>query len=97
MTKPAEDDDYDMGDMWRSVKTAQQEKRASNRPQSAELLKTAGIHFDSKNGGAHLIVYALGKTFDFWPGTGLWKLRGSSYESYGVKGLIRMCTPMQGT
>lgn len=97
MSKRIEEVDESMGAFWRDVKEARQEKRANNREQSAELLKAAGIRFDTKNMGAHLIVYALGKTFDFWPGTGKWKDRSQSNYQYGVRQLIRACTPMQGT
>lgn len=53
----------DVGDMFNALKAARQEKRASNRKSSPEVLKDAGISFESKNGGAHLIV-PLSET---WP------------------------------
>jgi hypothetical protein len=86
-------DDDSMGDYWRDVKAARQEKRADNRKSSAEMLAEAGIKSETKNGGAHLIVSAIGKTIDFWPGTGLWMVRGQPKRSYGFRGLIAACTP----
>jgi hypothetical protein len=81
------------GEFWRDVNAARQEKRADNRQASAEMLKAKGIRFESNNGGAHLIVHALGLTFDFWPGTGLWMRRGTKQRNYGVERLIDACTP----
>lgn len=89
----AADDDDSMGDFWRDVKAARQEKRADNRTASADLLRQAGIQFQAKNGGAHLVVTALGKTIDFWPGTGLWIVRGQQKRNRGVRHLISSCTP----
>lgn len=86
-------DDDSMSDYWNDIRAARQEKRADNRAQSAELLRKAGVAFEAKNGGAHLIVTALGKTIDFWPGTGLWIVRGQSRQRRGVKRLIDHCTP----
>lgn len=82
----------DMGDYWRDVRPAMQEesrqKRASNRESSAKMLAAAGIAFEAKNEGAHLIVTANGRTVDFWPGTGLWIERGTSRQKRGVRRLI---------
>ena len=87
-------DDDSMGDFWRDVKAARQAKRADNRKSSAELLREAGIAFESKNDGAHLVVTALGHVIDFWPGTGLWICRKyPNTRKYGVRKLIQACTP----
>lgn len=84
----AEDDD-DMGAMWRAVKESKKQKRANNRFKSAQLLREAGMQFESKNFDAHLIVKHGGRVVDFWPGTGLWIDRkpGSS-RAYGVRALM---------
>ena len=70
-------EDETMADFWRDVKPAMQEasqqRRASNRDNSAAMLRANGVQFESKNGGAHLVVRdGIGRIFDFWPGTGLW-------------------------
>jgi hypothetical protein len=82
----------DEGDYWRDVaphmKEESQRKRASNREASARSLIDAGIHFDARNGGAHLIVYAANMVVDFWPGTGLWIARGTKKRQRGVRRLI---------
>lgn len=81
----------DEGDFWRDVNDARKEKRAGNRANSAEMLRAAEIEFETKNGGAHLIVKARARTVDFWPGTGLWIVRGQAGSRYGVRGLIQFC------
>lgn len=83
MTLP--DDEDSMGEMFNALKKARQEKRASNRESSAATLLAAGIEFESKNLGAHLIVGNI----DFWPGTGLWIVRGSNQKRRGVLKLIK--------
>lgn len=72
-------------EMWHAVKNRGQEKRASNRENSASLLTQAGIPFQAHNASAHLVVAGH---IDFWPGTGLWMVRKSNKRRYGVRGLI---------
>lgn len=83
----------DMGDYWRDVRPTMQEesrqKRESNRESSAKMLTAAGIAFETKNDGAHLIVTASGRTVDFWPSTGLWIMRGTNERRRGVRHLIK--------
>lgn len=81
----------DMGDDFRAWREHKQKKRASNREDSAQLLKGAGISFDTNNGGVHLIVVAQTAIVDFWPGTGLWIPRTTKKRSYGVRNLIDFC------
>lgn len=90
---PEAPDDDDMGDFWRDVRAARQQKRAENRVDSAAMLLAAGLKFETKNLGAHLIVRALGLTVDFWPGTGLWIVRNPKREGRGVQRLIDALTP----
>jgi len=82
----------DMGDYWRdvrpSMKEENQKKRAGNRESSAKMLTAAGIAFETKNEGAHLIVTESGRTVDFWPATGLWIERGTAKQKRGVRCLI---------
>lgn len=78
----------EVAEIYAGMKQASQERRAANRENSAELLMAAGVKFDSKNVGAHLIVSHAGHTYDFWPGTGLWKMRGSPKSHRGVRWLF---------
>jgi hypothetical protein len=89
-------DDDSLSDFWRDVRHAGQVKRASNRAQSPEFLREAGVEFEVKNGGAHLIVKGPAGLIDFWPGTGLWIVRGAiwrgaAWRGYGVFKLIKYC------
>lgn len=72
-------------EMWREHKRQRQDKRASNRDRSTEILVLANIKFVSKNNGAHLVV---AERFDFWPGTGLWMERGKAKKYRGIRSLI---------
>ena len=82
--------DEDIIENWRGGKTASQEKRANNRTESARILTEAGFSFESKNDGAHLIVYSPGDfMIDFWPGTGKWIERGTLKTARGVFPLIK--------
>lgn len=82
----ADQDDDSIAHTFSAMRKMSQEKRASNREASAAMLIEAGIQFESKNDGAHLIV---ADKYDFWPGTGLWMERGKTQRSRGVRGLIK--------
>lgn len=75
-----------------AMKEASKLKRAANRQGSAEILTARGIAFESKNGGAHLIVRHNGKVVDAWPGTGRWIFRGGTPEGRGIMNLVRLIT-----
>jgi hypothetical protein len=77
----------DMSEYWRDVKQASQVKRASNREQSAQMLIKAGVVFEEKNHGAHLIVQGKTCFVDFWPGTGRWNSRDGT-KGFGIHALL---------
>lgn len=81
--------DEDIVAGWASIAEAGKERRAKNRVSSRQVLTDAGIAFEEKNIGAHLIVTHEKVTVDFWPGTGLWHVRHSSKKGRGVFGLVR--------
>lgn len=76
-----------IGDDFKALKERGQRKRASNRKTTPDLLRVANIDFESKNGGAHLIVDAGDHKVDFWPGTGRWIDRKGK-RGFGVRKLI---------
>ncbi len=76
----------DMGDIFNDMKVCSQEKRCNNRLSSAELLRSRGVEFVSKNDGAHLII---DNRIDFWPGTGKWNFRGEAKYHRGVFKLLK--------
>lgn len=86
----------DTGDDFNARRAAKQEKRADNREQSAEVLTRAGVVFESKNMGAHLIVQAGASVVDFWPGTGLWIARPLGEKGRGVAKLVRFVSRQEG-
>jgi hypothetical protein len=82
----------DYGEMWRDMRQERQHKRERNRENSTRLLKEAGIKFAIKNSGAHMVVEGpFRQMIDFWPGTGLWMVRGSVNKHRGVQKLIQYC------
>lgn len=66
-------------------------RRSNNRKKSPQLLREAGIHFESKSQGVHLIVTGPFGLIDFWPGTGKWICRATGKEDRGVRTLIAYC------
>ncbi len=80
MTNLAED--------YKAIAKLSQRKRGNNREQSPNFLNKAGIPFESKNGGVHLIVEGSECFIDYWPGTGKWISRNGK-RGFGVKNLIR--------
>lgn len=82
----------DMGDDFRALRQASQEKRAGNRQTGADLLRSMGVSFEERNYGAHLLVHHEGRKIDFWPGTGRWIDRAhpfSCINGRGVKQLLK--------
>lgn len=67
-----------------------QQRRASNRASSAELLQDYGVSFEDKNNGAHLIVEHKDIVVDFWPGTGRFQRRNSTKGGRGIFNLLRL-------
>lgn len=91
MNSPRVQTESDMSDaeMWKAHHAESQAKREGNRNYGAQQLTAKGIAFESKNGGAHLIVRHAGRVLDFWPGTGRWIQRGTEAKHRGVASLIR--------
>lgn len=77
----------EIGEMFNALKKERQGKRADNRQSSAVYLQERGIPFESKNGGAHLIVEGRECFIDFWPGTGRWHSRCGK-KGFGVRNLV---------
>lgn len=75
------------------VRKQRQEKRNHNKEQSTNLLKQAEISFESKNSGNHLIILSTPK-IDFYPSTGLWKVRGENKNHRGVGALLKYLRKM---
>ena len=77
----------EVAETFNAMKKMKQEKRADNRENSAEYLRTRSIPFVSNNHGAHLIVEGRDCFIDFWPGTGKWNSRCGK-KGFGVRNLV---------
>jgi hypothetical protein len=90
------DEDHDLIGGYRAMNDRSKSRRQSNRDNAPAILKEAGIEFSSHNDGAHLIVSGKTESFDFWPGTGRWRVRHTRLEdalkrqfaSFGIVNLI---------
>jgi len=71
---------------WREHKHDRATKRHSNLIASTQIIKEAGITFEAKDYGQHLIIRNPFR-IDFWPTTGLWKT--SQSKGRGVRALIK--------
>ena len=80
----------DMGEVFSAMKEHKKERRKSNTEKSTQILVDSGIEFESKNGGAHLIVMQKnGLRVNFWPSTGLWNISNTKKEGCGVFSIIK--------
>jgi hypothetical protein len=77
----------DVGEMFGAYRDDRKEKKRSNLEFSTKMLEERGIFFDKKNGGSHLIVVHNQKTYDFWPSTGKYKMRGGQYRR-GIRNML---------
>jgi len=71
---------------WRELKRQGAAKRHSNLIASTQIIKEAGITFEAKDYGQHLIIRSPFRV-DFWPTTGLWIT--SKVRRRGVHALIK--------
>ena len=68
----------DVGDVFNELRAYRKEKRSQNTSSSTGILRDRDVRFESRNGGAHLMVESVHGVIDFWPSTGLWNLRNKS-------------------
>lgn len=78
----------DIAESFRAMREYSQQKRASNREHSARMLTESQVPYESRNGGAHLIVSFGVVVVDFWPGTGKWIDRAGN-QGRGVMNLLQ--------
>jgi len=82
-------DDDDIGETFKELRQASQGKREHNRRYSTKLLSARRVKFKIANKGYHLIIEELTDSLiDFWPSTGLWKVRGDTKSGRGIKSLL---------
>ncbi len=71
---------------WREHKKERAAKRHENLVASTKILADAGIKFESRDYGQHIIIRTPFR-INFWPSTGLWKT--SQSKGRGVHALIK--------
>jgi hypothetical protein len=70
----------------------QLDKREKRKIELAKTFATAGIIFESKNNGAHLLVKSVHGLIDFYPESGSWFIRQSKTHARGTQTLINYLT-----
>jgi hypothetical protein len=79
----------DIGETFKDLRQASQNKREHNRRYSTKLLSSKRVKFKVVNNGYHLIIEELSEhPIDFWPSTGLWKVRSTNEKNRGIKSLL---------
>lgn len=83
----------DMAEGFRALSEIRKGKRRDNTKRSTQLLQDEGIPFESRNGGAYLIVDGVAH---FWPSTGLYIPIDRAYgRDRGVFGLLKFVRARQ--
>lgn len=77
------------GSGWAENMNLTTEQRAKNRLEAPELLRAAGITFESRDRGVRLLIKLENTHIDFWPGAGLWIVHGQPIRQRGIDRLIR--------
>lgn len=77
--------DDDLSAIFQAQREESKDRRERNRLRGQAELESAGVAFEAKNNGAHLVVL---ERIDYWPGTGLWKDREVPQEGRGINSLI---------
>ena len=88
-------EDSEIGQAFRAMKEASQEKKRSNLEWSTQKLQELGVPFESKNYGVHLIVSGKSGLIDFWPSTGKYIQRKPKKQGRGIKNLLKLCEVTQ--
>ena len=66
------------------------ERVAHNIRYSSQVLRERGISFDVDKECTHLVVQHGGRTFDFWPSTGIFRERNGEIKGRGVNKLLEV-------
>jgi len=98
-------DNYTMGEFFNDQKAAKKERKESYQksqmPGDIAWLKSFGFPIEEHNGGGHFVVKVKTergeRVVDFWPPTGLWKLREGRAEGRFVRNLVRYFRLGDGT
>lgn len=77
----------EIGDCFAALRQEGRVKKSRNLEFATKYLIDNNIVFESKNCGLHLIVSNEHLIIDYWPSTGLFKVRGHDYQGRGINTL----------
>ena len=69
------------------IRKAARKRRKAGR----ERLRMAGIPYETKNYGIHVVIRSGRFVIDYWPNPGKWTVRGSMVYSRDEDEMIRVC------
>lgn len=81
---------------WREFTKAKKEKKEKNRINSTEILKKNGIPIQLCNLDRQIIIRLPTATIDFYPSTGLYKVRNTKIKHRGIKNLLQYISKQTG-
>lgn len=95
--KPKTDDSYTMGEFYNDVKEAKRERKEGYQKNQMQgdlkWLRSFGFAIEEHNGGGHLTITVKTergeRLVDFWPQTGLWKVRDGRAEGRFVRNFVK--------
>lgn len=80
--------DSELAQDLRALKEHNKQKRREYLARRLEYLKSEGIPFSTNNGGVHCTVQVGIRTYDVWPSTNRWRLRGGIKSFFGMPAFV---------
>lgn len=74
------------GELYRMMREESAEKRRINLEKSTQILREAGVSFESRNEGVHLIIRTDAGKVNFYPSTGRYN---GALDGRGVFNLLK--------
>ncbi len=83
--------DEDLKELWKEYREAQRIRRRAREAVALQDLQRAGIAYELKNNGFHVIITTgNGKRINFWPTHHKWQVAGEKrVRTSGVAGILR--------
>jgi hypothetical protein len=85
----------DVTEDWAAYKAHQKASRAARMEKWVQRFKANHMPFSTSNGGVHCVFEIQGRTYDVWPSTDRWRLRGGVRSNFGIEAFVRMHTKMR--
>lgn len=80
--------DSELAQDLRALKEHNKQQKRARLAQSLKLFAQEGIPFSSNDGGVHCVFQAGFRTYDVWPSTNRWRLRGGIKSFFGMQAFI---------